>query len=174
MHALQVSANLGGTLVAQLAIFFEGFVDNLFELRRQLWIQPHRCHRYAVEDRFRKHAQSVAPKGQNPTHHFIEHDAKRKQVGTSIQILTPHLLRRHVCQGADRRSRSGQIGHLTRLGDRGRRGIDNFKQLGQSEIEDLDVSSMGDEDVRGFNVAVDDAFAVSCVESVGDLDAQTE
>jgi hypothetical protein len=36
------------------------------------------------------------------------------------------------------------------------------------------MSTLGDEDVRGLNVTVDDALGVSGVESVGDLDSDGE
>ena len=36
------------------------------------------------------------------------------------------------------------------------------------------MSALGDEDVRGLDVAVDDAFSVSGVESVGNLDSDCE
>jgi hypothetical protein len=36
------------------------------------------------------------------------------------------------------------------------------------------MSTLGDEDVRGLDVAVDDAFGVGGVESVGNLDSDGE
>ena len=44
--------------------------------------------------------------------------------------------------------------------------------FGQAEVEDLGVSALGDEDVRGLDVAMDDAAGVRRVERVGDLDAE--
>ena len=46
--------------------------------------------------------------------------------------------------------------------------------LRQSEIQNLGVSALGDEDVGGLDVAVDDALRMRGVERVGDLDAQIE
>ena len=42
----------------------------------------------------------------------------------------------------------------------------------ESEIENLRLTSIGDEDVRGLDVAMNDTFSVSRIESVGDLDTQ--
>jgi len=44
----------------------------------------------------------------------------------------------------------------------------------QSEIENLCLPSIRDEDVRGLDVAVDDALGMCRVESIGDLNAQIE
>jgi hypothetical protein len=49
--------------------------------------------------------------------------------------------------------------------------LDYFRQ---SEIENLGMSSLRDEDICGFDVAVDDASSVSGVERVCDLDAEIE
>ena len=46
--------------------------------------------------------------------------------------------------------------------------------LCQSEIENLGVSSFGDENVGRLDVPMDDAFGVSRVERVGNLDAYVE
>jgi hypothetical protein len=47
-------------------------------------------------------------------------------------------------------------------------------QLRQTEIQNLCVAAFGDEDVRGLDVAVDDAFRVSSVERVGNLSGQRQ
>src|ERR1700690_980337 len=46
--------------------------------------------------------------------------------------------------------------------------------LGQAEVENFGLIAIRHEDVRGFDVAVDNALGVCAVESVGDLDAQVE
>jgi len=48
LQPLQVGAHLRCNLVAQLAVLLQGLVDNAFELRRQIRIQPHRSSRRAV------------------------------------------------------------------------------------------------------------------------------
>jgi hypothetical protein len=39
-----------------------------------------------------------------------------------------------------------------------------WRDLGQTEVEKLGMSALGDKDVRGLDVAVDDAFGVGGVE----------
>ena len=46
--------------------------------------------------------------------------------------------------------------------------------LGQAEIENLGVPALGDEDIRGLDVAVNNAAGVRRIEGVGDLDAQRQ
>ena len=48
------------------------------------------------------------------------------------------------------------------------------RHLRQPEIENLRLTPIRDEDVRGLDVPVDDALRVCGVERIGDLDAQIE
>ena len=48
------------------------------------------------------------------------------------------------------------------------------RHFGQPEIENLRLTSIRDEDVRGLDVPMDDALRMCRVESVGNLDAQIE
>src|SRR6266702_3806975 len=47
-------------------------------------------------------------------------------------------------------------------------------ELGEAEIEDLDLARDGDEDVLGLQVAVDDALVVRGGEAAGDLDGEAD
>ena len=40
----------------------------------------------------------------------------------------------------------------------------------KAKIQQLDLSALGDEDVRGFDIAMDDALAVGRIQGIGDLD----
>ena len=46
--------------------------------------------------------------------------------------------------------------------------------LGQAEIENLCLIALSDENVGGLDVAVNDAFGVSGIEGIGDLDGEVE
>ena len=46
--------------------------------------------------------------------------------------------------------------------------------LRQSKVENLGVSALGDKDIRGLDVAVDNTLRVRGIERVGNLDGQTE
>jgi hypothetical protein len=47
-------------------------------------------------------------------------------------------------------------------------------ELGQAEVQDLRVTAIGDENVGGLDVAVDDPFGVRGIESIANLDAEFE
>ena len=47
-------------------------------------------------------------------------------------------------------------------------------ELGKPKIENFRVAALRDEEIRGFDVSVDDALCVSCVEPVRYLDAQVK
>ena len=45
-------------------------------------------------------------------------------------------------------------------------------ELGEAEVEDLDVSAFDEEEIRRLDIAVDDAAVMRCVERVRDMDAE--
>ena len=93
--------------------------------------------------------------------HLIEHRAKREQIGAASSSLPAHLLGRHVGDGPERRAGAGEMlvgcrGSpccALRCG-RGRAPV----TLGQTEVENLGVTALGDENVGGLDVAVNDAL----------------
>src|SRR2546428_7714847 len=48
------------------------------------------------------------------------------------------------------------------------------RQLRQSEVEDLGLPALGDQDVRGFDVPMDDASRVRGIQGVRDLGGEDE
>ena len=77
-QALKVGANVRRVLVAQIAIFFEAFVDDPFQVRRHIGIQPHWRHRSAVENRLENGPGAFPAKWPRARRHFIDHDAERE------------------------------------------------------------------------------------------------
>ena len=131
--------------------------------------------RIAVED-----DSLVSPRnGIVPGRHLIQHRTEGEQIGARIQLFRAHLLRRHVGDGAHRRARTGQMLLVDRCRRRVGRcdsGWTNWRRrhLRQSEIENLGVPALGDENVGGLDVAMNDALGVRGVERVGNLNGQSE
>src|SRR5579872_1070112 len=116
----------------------------------------------------------MAAKGQDAGRHFVEHSAKREEIGAGIKFFAARLLRRHVGHGSDGGAGTGEqfLGSADGGGtSRGFGGALSGRQLSQAEIENLGLAAFSDEDVGGLDVAMDDALGVGGIESVGDLNS---
>ncbi len=101
--------------------------------------------------------------------HFKEHATERPDVRPLIERLAARLLRTHVRGRAEddagvRRLDSNRRRHR----ERWRRGL-GLQHLGQTEVEDLHFPARCELDVRGLQVAMDDALLVRGFEPLGDL-----
>src|SRR5581483_5949638 len=81
--------------------------------------------------------------------HLIEHDAQRIQVAASVDRLAERLLGRHVLRRAQQSARQ-------------RAGV--LRQQRDAEVGEHYLVLIGDEDVGGLDVAVDDAAVVGVIE----------
>ena len=52
--------------------------------------------------------------------------------------------------------------------------LPGWTNLRQSEVQNLRVTTFGDEDVSGFNVAVDDSLGMRGIEGIGNFDSERE
>src|SRR5271168_199355 len=175
-ETLQIRAKIGGALIAKVAILLHGFVDQLFKLEGNVRIEAHGRHRGLVQDGVENRAGTVAFEGENAGGHLKEDDAEGKKIGAGVQRFPEDLLRRHVRHRAECRSRTGEMFGVD--GDGGQRGalawIAAGGDLGQTEIENLGVTALDDENVGGLDVAMNDASGVRGIQSVGDIDGQIE
>src|SRR5262249_50067055 len=113
----------------------------------------------------------VAREGDPAGDHFIEHRAKGKDVAARVEFFAASLLGRHVSDGADSAAGTGEQQRL--FAHRFSIQIDLFalNELGEAEIKNFDGPAIGDKNVSGLDIAMDDAFSVSGVEGVGELDS---
>ena len=63
---LQVSSHLGGALIAQAAVLFQGFIDDVFQPGRDRGVQPDGRHGRAVENCLEDDAGVSPGKGRLP------------------------------------------------------------------------------------------------------------
>ena len=102
-----------------------------------------------------------------PGRHLVDDRAKRPDIAARISVFAFQLLRRHVLHGPENRPLRGRqsgcpnSGHLRH---RARRRL----QLCNTEIEQL-RARLGQHDVCGLDVAVDDALAMRLVQGIGNF-----
>ena len=129
-----------------------------------------------IQNRIENYCRGIAAERQRPGRHLIENAAKREEVGARVQFFAARLLGRHVRNRADRCARTGQMFEF----DGGRRCRSHVphraservaRHLRQSEVQNLGVAPLGDKNIGGLDVAVDDSFGVRGVKRISDLDA---
>src|SRR6266851_1976995 len=161
-------------LVANIAILFQGFIDDAFQFRWQVRIQTHGRRWSPIQNGFKDKTRGFTPEWQRSGAHLVQDCTERKQVCASIEFFSLDLLGRHVRHSAQRRTGTGKV--LFCVDGRGahRNAFGPQRHFREPEIENLRLTSIGNEDVRGLDVPVDDTLRVCRVESIGDLDAQIE
>ncbi len=141
---------------------------------RQVWIQTRGRSRRPVEDGIESLGRTFPAKGNSARRHFIKNTAKGEQIAACIQFLGSRLLGRHVGHRPQRRARAGQVRIArARPGRIARRGA-RSSHLRQAEVENLGVSTLGDENVCGLDVAVENALGVRRIQPVGHFDGQRQ
>jgi hypothetical protein len=106
-------------LIAEITIFLQRLINNLFELGRKIRVEAHRRHGSLTQDGFENCSRAVAAKRERGGGHFVKHDAERKQICTSVEFFCPRLLGRHVRHSSQRAAGAGEM----LLADGGRAGI---------------------------------------------------
>ena len=110
-----------------------------------------------VQNCFSDDAARCPCERQATSRHFIENQAKREDVGSGVQDFATHLLRRHVCHCAyhdtrhcefDFRWSTSSIGRYRELIEQ------LWIQFGQAEVQNFGVTTLSNENIRRFNVAV--------------------
>src|ERR1700722_1177213 len=92
LEAFQIATQFGGGLVAQIAVFFEGLPDNLFQFRRKIGIQGAGRNGRAVEDRIEYYGGSIAGERSLPRSHFIKDGAEAEKIGAGVEFFAAGLL----------------------------------------------------------------------------------
>ena len=103
---------------------------------------------------------------------LIENGAEREKIGAGVELFAASLFRRHVGDGADGEAGAGEVryvgvvngGFVALTGD----------EFRQTEIENFCRTAVGEKNVGGLDVAMDDTFFVRGVERVGELNAEFE
>lgn len=175
LDALQVGTQVGGALIAEVAILFESFGDDVGQFFGQVGIEANRRNRCAFEDGLEDERGSIPAKGQGAGGHFVENGAEGKEIGAGVEFLAGGLFGGHVGNRAQRGAGASEVFGVDGFGQ-GIVGLRFFcrSDFGEAEIENLGVAAAGIEDVGRLNVTMNDAGGVGGVESVGDFNASAE
>src|SRR6185437_3625399 len=165
-------------LVANVAILLKRLIDDALEFSGNFRIQTYRRYGRFLQNRIKNNGCGVAGEGGASGDHFVEHGAKRKQIRANVEFLAARLLGRHVRDGPYSLARAGQIlfadwGSIASLRSYSLPMLDSGL-FSQAEIEDFGVSPLGNENVGGFDVSMNDASAMRRVEGVSDFDRDVE
>ena len=168
-------------LVAEGAVFFERLVDDALELGGQRGVKADRCYWRVIEDAIENFGGTVATERGAASRHFIEDYTEAEKIAASIEVAAAGLFGRHVSDGAESGAGAGEIGGIERvLVAVAPNGSGGFNEscgfggdgFGQAEIENFCLIARSDEEIGGLDVAMDDAFGMSGIESVGNLDGK--
>src|SRR5215469_183522 len=157
-------------------------VDYFFQFRRNFRVHGANRRWCLVKDCVAQDRCGVSGECTLASRHLVKHKTKRKQVSARVQLFPANLLRRHIPRGADCRSRAGERergipfsywivfldGHYLSISSFG------FLEFRQTKVQDLDLALCGKEDIRGFNIAMDNSFLVRSVQSLRNLNRDGE
>ncbi len=111
---------------------------------------------FAVNNLEQRCGHAVGLKHPLAREHFQQHHAQRPDVGAVIHGLTQRLFRGHIGRRAHARAGHGQLA--------------GARHAGESEIDDLDDAVRCQQNIRGLDIAVNDAVPVSVGKSASHLD----
>ena len=120
-----------------------------------------------MQDRSEDDGGRLARERVTPGGALVQDDAERKQIGPRVQLVPRRLFGRHVGHGPSRDACNRAI----RLVGRRARQSESRRQFRETEVQDLHVPELGQENVARLDVAVDDPLVVGRVQRIGDLDA---
>ena len=147
-------AHLARGREALLGVLGEGAVHDGQEKGRQVGHPAPQGLRVVLEDLVEDGVHGLRVERLVAGEQLVEDGAHREEVGALVHLLAPHLLGRHVVGRAHHRARARHLGDA---------------QPGEAEVEDLHREVREDADVRGLQVAVDDALGVGVGEPLADL-----
>src|SRR5262249_49327129 len=102
------------------------------------------------------------------------YDTGRKQVRSDIQILAARLLRRHVCNRANRNSLSGHQAAISRYIARCSFRLIRLREFRKAEIEDLRLASRRYKNIGRLEIAVQKPGSVCRIQRIRNLDAEVQ
>src|SRR5437660_277858 len=104
----EVGAHFRRYLVAQLAVFLQRLINDVFEFGWKVRVQPEYRKRLAIQNFVRDHARAFSAERQRAGSHLIQNCSEGEKIASSVQLFRTHLLRRHVSDRAEVRMVQGR------------------------------------------------------------------
>jgi len=162
----KVNGQFPSGLIALRGILFKTLGDNTFEFEGQLWIELAQRNRRAMEYGVEQQTTGEFDERALARSHFIENEAGGVKISASIEFPAQKLFGSHVGK------RSG-YGVRFELRLRGRFG-EGQAQLGETEIQNLEATVVGDEEIGGLQIAMNNRVIVGSDESRDKLKGEIE
>ena len=167
--AAQVDDHVAHGLIALCRILFQRFVHHHPQRERNVVIQRRRR---SVNDGRQEVDVRVARKGSVAREQLVQHHAERKDVALCVEWFSRRLLWRHVSNRAEHNTcpcvacgpHAGRIGRELGL----------LSEFGQTKVGQLRVAVLGNQNVGGLDVAVQNPCSVRCGETVGHTRQQVD
>ncbi len=151
-------------LVAVVGVLLEQFRDDAAQRRRDAAIARRRVVQNRVDHLDGRRAGERLRSGR----HFVDDRPEREEIAAVIDRVAEQALRRHVVGRAEDAAGRGEAAARFLIE------VDDRRLFGQAEVEQLHDAALGDEDVGGLHVAMNDALLVRRVERIGDLDGEVD
>jgi hypothetical protein len=105
--ALLIRVQIGCVLIAELPVFLQRLVDDLFQFRRQFGIHAPGSSRRTIQNSFDNHAGGIGTERLSAGGHLIQHGSETEEVRACVQLFATNLLRRHIVERAHGGARRG-------------------------------------------------------------------
>src|SRR5947209_3365235 len=119
-------------------------------------------------------AEVSAGEGKAAGGHLVHDGTEREQVAASVEFFSLCLFRRHVGYSTNGRTTTGKVSRAALAGDGVHGHFSLASQLGETEIENLYLTALSDEDVGRLDVTMNDALGMRGFERLGELNADIE
>src|SRR5262249_277190 len=158
LQAFQIGAKFRGRRMPRSTILFQKLADDSLQLGRDFRITRTRRLWRLIQQSVNDYGQCRTVKRAKSGRHFVKNDAERPKVAPRIYDLAASLLRRHICDCTNCRARLSERVYSSPFC------FPTLILLCKPEIEHLGIATCSNQNVLRLNVAMDDSFAVGCVQ----------
>jgi len=164
LEAAKINGQVAGRLIAGCGIFVDALLDDAFEFEGDAGIEGARRDRRAVQDGIEDFGTGKLGERTLAGSHFVQDEPGGEEIGARIKFGAENLFGSHVGNGA-----GDSMGFQSGLRDRF--GLRNT-QFGEAEVEYLEPTFGGQEQVRGFQISMNDGAIMGGGEAVGELNGE--